>query len=158
MWAIRWKALMSLPLCLKCLFHGRISHHLTITCSRHSYAHGGTGNHSPSCGMSSALCVHPTQLVATDDPELKGDVDPSFFPLSFLDEATSQSLVDGNGWHTPEIGALRCFTAQSFIILCNQCGFPFLSWFLVTGKFLHLKEAKPYSNTVWLSGWGGLSL
>lgn len=90
---------MSLPLCFTCLFHGRISRHVTITCSKHptlliSWVLGTW----PSLGDPVALCYHPVQLVATDHPEVTGDVDPSFLsPLSVSDEVTSPSLVDESG-------------------------------------------------------------
>lgn len=74
--------------------------------------------------MSMALCYSPLQLV-TNYLEIEGDFDPSFSLFGFLwCEVTSQSLVDQSGWHTPEIGDLQYFTAQSFIVLCNQRGFP----------------------------------
>lgn len=126
---------MSLPLCFTCLFHGRISRHVTITCSKHptlliSWVLGTW----PSLGDPVALCYRPVQLVATDHPEVTGDVDPSFLsPLSVSDEVTSPSLVDESGWHTPGIGALWYFPAQSFLTPCDQYGFPFLSQLLVTG-------------------------
>lgn len=118
---------MSLPLCLKCLFHGRISHHLTIICWRHSHSASlwSTRNLGPVRKMSTALLLR-SHMTCGDRWSWRGSCWFLFFPLHSLNsEGTSQFLVDESGWHTPETGAFQYFTAQSFIVLCNQRGLPF---------------------------------
>lgn len=63
------------------VFCGRISHHLTIICSKHSYAlllSGGPGILGPTQERFMALCYSPIQLEVTDYLEAKVTLIPPF--------------------------------------------------------------------------------
>ena len=153
MWAVWWKALMSLPLFLTCLFHGRIFRHVTITCSRHptlliSWALGTW----PSPGDPVALCYHLAACGSRSSWSQRWCWSLFFFPLEFL-RWGDISISGGWKWvtYTRNRGSVVLPSTVIFKPLW-PVWFPFSFSAPCNGNFLHLKEAKPYCNTVWLSG------
>ena len=136
--SISWK---NFPPCDNHLFKASYAPHLL-----------GTGNLAQP-GRPHGFVLPPEQLVAADHPEVRADADPScFFPFEFL-RWGDISISGGWKWVT-NIRNRGSVVLPSTVIFNPlwPVWFPFSFSAPCNGNFLHLKEAKPYSNTVWLSG------